>query len=105
MNVDSVNGEYQFGNKNVEKTDFTTLYQEICGIMLEGEAEKEKITTQGDPELEITFHRNSEEYPEIQVAYYSYDETYDLLEVNGNSYFLVNAEDVDNLASSIKKAF
>ena len=105
MNVDSVNGEYQFGNKDVEKTDFTTLYQEICGIMLEGEAEEEKITKEGDPELEITFHRNSEEYPEIQVSYYSYDDTHDLLEVNGNSYFLVNAEDVDNLITSVRKAF
>ena len=105
MNVDSVNGEYQFGNKNVEKTDFTTLYQEICGIMLEGEAEEDRITKEGDLELEITFHRNSEEYPEIQVSYYSYDDTHDLLEVNGNSYFLVNAEDVDNLITSVRKAF
>lgn len=101
MNVDSVNGEYQFGNKDVEKTDFTTIYQEICSIMLE----EEKITKEEEPGLKITFHRNSEEYPEIQVAYYSYDDTYDLLEVNGNSYFLVNAEEVDNLVSSIKKAF
>ena len=105
MNVDSVNGEYQFGNKDVEKTDFTTIYQEICSIMLEAEAEEEKITKEEEPGLKITFHRNSEEYPEIQVVYYSYDDTYDLLEVNGNSYFLVNAEEVDNLVSSIKKAF
>lgn len=105
MQVDSAKGEYKFGKKDVEKSDFTTLYQEICGIMLEGEADKEKINKDTDPELEIIFHRNSEEYPEIQVDYYTYDDTYDLLEVNGNSYFLVNAKDVDSLVKSVKKAF
>ena len=105
MNVDSVNGEYQFGNNDVEKTHFTTLYQEICSIMLEAEAEEEKITKEEEPGLKITFHRNSEEYTEIEMAYYSYDDTYDLLGVKGNSNYLVNAEEVDNLVSSIKKAF
>lgn len=105
MNVDSVNGEYRFGKKNVEKTDFTALYQEICGIMLKGEAEEGKAVKNGDPKLKIAFHRNNEAYPDIQVAYYGYDDTYDLLEVNGNRYFLVNAEDVENLKDSIKKAF
>lgn len=105
MNVDSANGKYQFENKNVEKTEFTTLYQEICGIMLEGEAQEDKISKDAAPELEITFHRNSAEFPEIQVVYYPYDDTCDLVEVNGNSYFLVKAEDVENLVKSIKKAF
>ena len=63
----------------MEKTEFTTLYQEICGIMLEGEAQEDKISKDAAPELEITFHRNS--------------------------YFLVKAEDVENLVKSIKKAF
>ena len=73
--------------------------------MLADEAEKEKITKEGDPELEITFHRNSEKYPKIQMSYYMYDETYDLVDVNGNSYFLVKAEDVENLIKSVKKTF
>ena len=105
MQVDAAKGEYRLGKKEVEKTKFTTLYQEICGIMLADEAEKEKITKEGDPELEITFHRNSEKYPKIQMSYYMYDETYDLVDVNGNSYFLVKAEDVENLIKSVKKTF
>lgn len=102
MNVDSVNGEYQFENRKVEKTEFINLYQEICGIMLEGEVREDKISKDTAPELEITFHRNSAEYPEIQVVYYAYDDTCDLLEVNGNSYFLVKAEDVENLENLLK---
>ena len=89
----------------MEKTEFTTLYQEICGIMLEGEAQEDKISKDAAPELEIIFHRNSAEFPEIQVVYYPYDDTCGLVEVNGNSYFLVKAEDVENLVKSIKKAF
>ena len=73
--------------------------------MLEGEAQEDKISKDAAPELEITFHRNSAGFPEIQVVYYPYDDTCDLVEVNGNSYFLVNAEDVDNLITSVRKAF
>lgn len=104
MKVDSAEGEYQLGKKEVEKEEFTALYQEISGLMIEKEIEEEKGGSK-EPELEITFNRNNSKYPEIEMAYYAYDETYDRVEVNGNSYFLVRAEDVDALIKTIKKAF
>ena len=104
MKVDSAKGSYEFGKKEVEKETFTTLYQEISGVMVEKEIEEEKEDSK-EPKLEITFNRNNSQYPQVKVAYYDYDQTYDRVEVNGNSYFLVKAEDVDNLIKTIQKAF
>ena len=55
--------------------------------------------------LTVTFHRNTEEAPEVTLKYYTYDDTYDSLEINGTERFLVKAEDVDALVKQIKKAF
>lgn len=72
--------------------------------MVEKEIEEEKEDSK-EPKLEITFNRNNSQYPQVKVAYYDYDQTYDRVEVNGNSYFLVKAEDVDNLIKTIGEAF
>ena len=54
--------------------------------------------------LTVTFHRNTEEAPEVTLKYYTYDDTYDSLEINGTERFLVKAEDVDALVKQIKKS-
>ena len=61
-------------------------------------ADKEEVLT-------VTFHRNTEEAPEVTLKYFAYDDTYDSLEINGTERFLVKAEDVDALVKQIKKAF
>ena len=53
--------------------------------------------------LTVTFHRNTEEAPEVTLKYFAYDDTYDSLEINGTERFLVKAEDVDALVKQIKK--
>ena len=55
--------------------------------------------------LTVTFHRNTEEAPEVTLKYFAYDDTYDSLEINGTERFLVKTEDVDALVKQIKKAF
>ena len=55
--------------------------------------------------LTVTFHRNTEEAPEVTLKYFTYDDTYDSLEINGTERFLVKAEDVDALVKQIKKRF
>lgn len=97
MQVDSKAGEYYFDGKPVKKETFTSIYQEICATMLVAEADTEQVDTSQDPDITVTFYRNQDKYPEIKVEYFSYDIKHDLVQVNGNAYFLVNAEDVKQL--------
>lgn len=55
--------------------------------------------------MSVVYHRNVKNAPEVTVTYYSYDDTFDSIEINGKEQFLVKTEDVDKLIESIKKAF
>ena len=97
--------DYKFGKKTVKKEKFTELYQALQSIMLDSEVEETKDTADEEEVLTVTFHRNTEEAPEVTLKYFAYDDTYDSLEINGTERFLVKAEDVDALVKQIKKAF
>ena len=84
---------------------FTELYQALQSIMLDSEVEETKDAADKEEVLTVTFHRNTEEAPEVTLKYFAYDDTYDSLEINGTERFLVKAEDVDALVKQIKKAF
>ena len=78
---------------------FKIEIQEFLSKIIEVDAaDKEEVLT-------VTFHRNTEEAPEVTLKYFAYDDTYDSLEINGTERFLVKAEDVDALVKQIKKAF
>ena len=98
-------GDYKFGKKTVKKEKFTELYQAIQSVMLDSEIEETKDAADKEEVLTVTFHRNTEEAPEVTLKYYTYDDTYDSVEINGTERFLVKAEDVDALVKQIKKAF
>ena len=98
-------GDYKFGKKTVKKEKFTELYQAIQSVMLDSEIEETKDAADKEEVLTVTFHRNTEEAPEVTLKYYTYDDTYDSVEINGTEKFLVKAEDVDALVKQIKKAF
>ena len=97
--------DYKFGKKTVKKEKFTELYQALQSIMLDSEVEETKDAVDKEEVLTVTFHRNTEEAPEVTLKYFAYDDTYDSLEINGTERFLVKAEDVDALVKQIKKAF
>ena len=103
MKLDS--GDYKFGKKTVKKEKFTELYQALQSVMLDSEIEETKDAAEKEEVLTVTFHRNTEEAPEVTLKYYTYDDTYDSVEINGTERFLVKAEDVDALVKQIKKAF
>ena len=91
---------------NIDTLDkFTELYQALQSIMLDSEVEETKDAVDKEEVLTVTFHRNTEEAPEVTLKYFAYDDTYDSLEINGTERFLVKAEDVDALVKQIKKAF
>ena len=97
--------KYKFNKKSVKKEKFTELYQALQSVMLDSEIGETKSAEEKEEVLSVTFHRNTEEAPEITLKYYTYDDIYDSLEVNGTERFLVKAEDVDALVKQIKKAF
>lgn len=98
-------GNYKFGKKTVKKEKFTELYQELQGVMLDSEIEEIKDAADKEEVLSVIFHRNTEKAPEVTLKYYTYDDTYDSLEINGTERFLVKTEDVNALVKQIKKAF
>lgn len=98
-------GNYKFGKKTVKKEKFTDLYQELQGVMLDSEIEEIKDAADKEEVLSVIFHRNTEKAPEVTLKYYTYDDTYDSLEINGTERFLVKTEDVNALVKQIKKAF
>lgn len=97
--------KYKFNKKTVKKEKFTELYQALQSVMLDSEIGETKDAEEKEEVLSVTFHRNTEEAPEVTLKYYTYDDTYDSLEINGTERFLVKAEDVDALVKQIKKAF
>ena len=105
MSVDAQKQEYQLGKKKVEKEDFTTLYQALSSVMLAGEPEEEAEKTENQALLTVTYNRNQDTAPQISVAYYEYDDTYDLVEINDTQRFLVKKADVENLMKQIQDAF
>ena len=57
--------------------------------MLDSEIEKIKDAADKEEVLSVIFHRNTEKAPEVTLKYYTYDDTYDSLEINGTERFLV----------------
>ena len=86
-------------------SEFIIAAVQLHGIMLDSEVEETKDEADKEEVLTVTFHRNTEEAPEVTLKYFAYDDTYDSLEINGTERFLVKAEDVDALVKQIKKAF
>lgn len=105
MSVDAQKQEYKFGKKKVEKEDFTTLYQALSSVMLAGEPEEEMLKEQKQAVLTVTYHRNQDTIPQIEVSYYEYDDTYDLVEINDTQRFLVKKADVESLIKQIRDVF
>ena len=105
IQVDTAGDSYQFGKKKVEKEEFASLYQAISGIMLVSEIDGEGRGGGEEPELTVIFHRNTEEAPDVRVAYYPYDPEYDSVEINGREWFLVRKEDVKALVEQFQKIF
>lgn len=104
IQVDTAEDSYQFGKKKVEKEEFASLHQAISGVMLVSEINGESRAGEEEPELTVIFLRNTEEAPDVRVAYYPYDGEYDSVEINGREWFLVRKEDVKALAEQIEKA-
>lgn len=98
--------QYKMNGKDAQKEDFTAVYQALSNVMLDTEIEDGSLQ-EGDREekLRVVYKRNAEDAPEVELVYYSYDDTYDSISINGSEHFLVKSADVDTLIEQIKEAF
>ena len=107
IDVNAVQKKYAFDKKEVDEKAFSTLYQALMGVIVKGEPEGENVAEgkEKSPVLQIDFQRNMENAPDITVAFKPYNDDYYLAEINGNQFFIVSKEDVDQLAKQVKEAF
>ena len=98
-------GKYYMGDKEVEKETFTTLYQALLNVMLDSNLDTPKADNEKEEVLNIVFHRNTKEAPEITLTYSTYDGNYDGVAVNGKERYLVKSSDVNSLVKQITEAF
>jgi hypothetical protein len=95
-----------FDGKEVDESEYKELYTAILSCYIEEEL-PEDFEPESDrtPVLQLIYHRNQEEAPEITLDYYPYDEEYVTAWINGQEYFLVSKDDVEDLIKQIRKAF
>ena len=105
IQVDTAADSYKFGRKKVDKNEFAALYQAISGIILDSEIDGERDGEKEEPKLTVVFDRNMEDAPKVQVSYYSYDDEFDSVEIDGEERFLVKKEEVEALIGQIEEAF
>ncbi len=105
IQVDTAADSYKFGRKKVDKNEFAALYQAISGIILDSEIDGERDGEKEEPKLTVVFDRNMEDAPKVQVSYYSYDDEFDSVEIDGEERFLVKKEEVEALIGQVEEAF
>lgn len=82
-------GKYWIKGEKVEKETFTSLYQTLMNVMLYSEIEEPMENGEKQKLLTVVYHRNTKQAPEITICYYSYNDNYSSVEINGEERFLV----------------
>ena len=99
----SEHGSYKLSGKETEQQEVYNLYTSLMSIFVEKEIEGEQHDS--DPMLRITFHRNTEEAPEIVETFYSCGTEYAAVNINGTEFFLADRAAVEELIGIIEKTF
>lgn len=114
VNISIESNEYRLScdgkkyNLNGQDTDtqvYKSLYTELLSILLEKELPEDSKGHKASPELHMEFVRNWENLSNVSVDYFSYDNTYAVLSIDGVENFLVRQRDVDRLIKTIKGYF
>lgn len=100
-----LDGQYKMNGKNAGQEKVYGLYKELMSIFLAGEMPEKPKADKEEPMLTVTYHRNTEEAPEIVQKFYAYDKDYAWISINGFQRFLIEKADVEALIKTIKNAF
>lgn len=101
--MEAADGTYRIDGKEVEKKDYCDRYSALLSPMIAKELSKsEKAKVGKECLLKITYTRNLEDARNYEVGFYSYDDDYDAVSVNGETHFLVEKQEVENLIDVLK---
>ena len=83
-----------------EEADFTDVLQQLEALSSTGSAEG--VSTALGEEIAFTFHRNSENFAEVELVIYGYDSASCIAVLNGGSALFVPREDVQAIVDAVK---
>lgn len=86
-----------------EVTDLQLMKNILTGIMATNYAYD--VEPSGDASVIFTFHRNTETFPQLEVAFYPCDDTSSIFAMDGENRLLVTNSDVEYLIKSIYRVF
>lgn len=102
-------GTFQWNGRNVDSAEFYEVYTELMSVFIEKELPREE---QGNTDaagrellMRVIYERNMENAPVIVQDYYTYDDEYASVQVNGTEFFLVGRESLERLQRRIEDAF
>lgn len=78
------------------------LYTQLLDISVDGEVVGTSTENNENAELTIVFYR-TDEYPDVEIKYYPFDDEYVRSSVNGVSNFLVNNKDILRMVERIRQ--
>ena len=93
--------KFWLDDKEYDEDSARDLYQNLLMPKYDQLLPKDYKGHTGDPVATVIFHRTSAEYPEVTVSYYEYDNSFYVVNRNGEEYFLVDKRAVDDLVSDI----
>lgn len=93
---------YRFNGKKMASEKAEELYTKCISIFLEGE--KDPGEEKGKCILSLTYHRNTEDAPEIVESFWEYGDNSVLLSVNGTEFFVAEKAAVEELIQAFETA-
>lgn len=102
IKIEKKEEHYYLNGKKLDDKTFQKIYEAILEIRLQKEASDEKLKEQGKKLLQIQIKRKAP-LETIELAYYTYDQNYDAVAVNGSTNFLVEKRAVKKLETILKQ--
>lgn len=87
---------YTVDGKIVLEGDFKTFYQELIGLITEGEIGK---TAVGTPELTVRYYLNTGDLKQVTVAFIPYNKVFYAISLNGKQSFAISKSQVAAMLS------
>ncbi|MCI8627287.1 MAG: DUF4340 domain-containing protein [Lachnospiraceae bacterium] len=98
--------QYFLEEKEVEKSDFSASYQKMIGVAIDGLVDDEIVAENSDvPVLTMTFDRTGAGLAPVVTQFYTYNENFNRISVDGISFFRVNIRDVESLIEMFEELF
>lgn len=102
----SRDGGYMLGKKKVDQKKYSEVYQALMQPMIAQELKEESSPGRDrQPVLSLEYKRSGEQADDLEVCFYQYDESYDSVSVNGNEFFLVSSQEVQQLQDTLEDCF